>query len=90
MTAEDNAAGKPARELEIATETGQVEDEGWRIRKDGTRFWANVLITALRDDDGRLIGFAKVTRDLTERRAALPAPVPSTTPSHRPSKYSGG
>ncbi len=67
---EDLAARKPQRELEIAVETGQVEDEGWRVRKDGTRFWANVLITALRDDDGRLLGFAKVTRDLTERRAA--------------------
>jgi PAS domain S-box-containing protein len=66
---EDVAAGKPEHELEVATELGRVEDEGWRVRKDGTRFWANVVITALRDDDGRLIGFAKVTRDLTERRA---------------------
>ena len=67
---EDLADRKPERELEIAIATGQVEDEGWRIRKDGTRFWANVLITALRTDDGELLGFAKVTRDLTERRAA--------------------
>jgi hypothetical protein len=67
---EDIASRKPERELEVAIATGQVEDEGWRIRKDGTRFWANVLITALRTDDGRLLGFAKVTRDLTERRAA--------------------
>ena len=67
---EDIANRKPERELEVAIATGQVEDEGWRIRKDGTRFWANVLITALRTDDGRLLGFAKVTRDLTERRAA--------------------
>jgi PAS domain S-box-containing protein len=66
----DLAAGKPARELEVATELGRVEDEGWRLRKDGTRFWANVLITALRDDNGELLGFAKVTRDLSERRAA--------------------
>jgi PAS domain S-box-containing protein len=65
----DLAAGKPAWELEVALEEGQVEDEGWRIRKDGSRFWANVLITALRDDAGTHIGFAKVTRDLTERRA---------------------
>ena len=67
---QDLAAGKPAWELEIATEEGRLEDEGWRIRKDGTRFWANVIITALRDESGTLVGFAKVTRDLTERRAA--------------------
>jgi PAS domain S-box-containing protein len=63
---EDIASGKPERELEVATRDGRIEDEGWRVRKDGTRFWANVVITALRQD-GRLIGFAKVTRDLTER-----------------------
>jgi PAS domain S-box-containing protein len=68
--AEDVAAGKPAAELEIALEVGRVEDEGWRIRKDGTRFWASVVITALRDESGRLRGFAKVTRDLSERRRA--------------------
>jgi len=62
------AAGKPAAELETAILEGRVEDEGWRVRNDGTRFWANVLITALRDDTGELVGFAKVTRDLTERR----------------------
>jgi PAS domain S-box-containing protein len=67
---EDVAADKPGWELREATAVGQVEDEGWRVRKDGTRFWANVLITALRDEDGTLVGFAKVTRDLTERRAA--------------------
>jgi PAS domain S-box-containing protein len=66
----DLAADIPARELEIATVSGSVEAEGWRVRKDGTLFWANVLITALRSDDGDLLGFAKVTRDLTERRAA--------------------
>jgi PAS domain S-box-containing protein len=64
------AANKPAHELQIAEATGRVEDEGWRVRKDGSLFWANVLITALRDDHGTLVGFAKVTRDLTERRAA--------------------
>ena len=69
-TAEDLEDGKPARELEIATRTGVYEEEGWRLRKDGTRFWANVVITALRKPDGTLAGFAKVTRDLTERRAA--------------------
>jgi PAS domain S-box-containing protein len=64
------AAGFPQYELEVATRDGRFEDEGWRVRKDGTRFWANVVITALRGDTGALIGFAKVTRDLTERRAA--------------------
>ncbi len=61
---------KPAWELDVAERDGRVEDEGWRLRKDGTRFWANVVITALRDPAGQLVGFAKVTRDLTERRAA--------------------
>jgi PAS domain S-box-containing protein len=67
---EDLENGKPARELEIATRTGVYEEEGWRLRKDGTRFWANVVITALFKPDGTLAGFGKVTRDLTERRAA--------------------
>ena len=67
--AEDIAARKPEWELEIAARDGRFEDEGYRIRKDGTTFWANVVITAVRDDDGTLLGFAKVTRDLTERRA---------------------
>jgi PAS domain S-box-containing protein len=66
----DIADGKPARELKEAAERGRVEDEGWRLRNDGTRFWANVVITALRDDSGELVGFAKVTRDLTDRRHA--------------------
>ncbi len=69
-TAEDRARGKPEWELETAVRDGRVEDEAWRVRKDGTLFWANVVITALRDETGRLIGFAKVTRDLSERRAA--------------------
>ena len=69
-TQDDLEDGKPARELEIATRTGVYEEEGWRLRKDGTRFWANVVITALRGPDGSLAGFAKVTRDLTERRGA--------------------
>jgi PAS domain S-box-containing protein len=68
--AEDVASGKCDRELEIAARDGRIEDEGWRIRKDGTRFWANVVITALRGENGELVGFAKVTRDLTERRRA--------------------
>jgi PAS domain S-box-containing protein len=67
---EDVAAGKTERELEIATRTGRFEEEGWRVRKDGSLFWANVTITAMHSRDGRLIGFAKVTRDLTERRRA--------------------
>ncbi|OLL30830.1 hybrid sensor histidine kinase/response regulator [Burkholderia sp. SRS-W-2-2016] len=65
---EEAAAGKPARELAIARQIGTVEDEGWRVRKDGTTFWANVIITAVYDESRRLRGFAKITRDLTERR----------------------
>src|SRR6185295_12949327 len=68
---EDVAAGKPDRELEIAAAQGRLEDEGWRVRKDGSRFWANVIITALRGPDGALRGFAKVTRDLTDQRRLL-------------------
>ena len=60
----------PAQELELAARDGRLEDEGWRLRKDGTRFWANVVITALRDETGTLIGFGKVSRDLTERKRA--------------------
>jgi len=62
--------GKPAMELEVARETGVFEEEGWRLRKDGTRFWANVVITAVHDEGGTLRGFGKVTRDLTKRREA--------------------
>lgn len=65
---EDIARGKPARELEIAVRNGRFEDEGWRIRKDGSRFLANVVITPLRDSDGKLQGYCKITRDTTERR----------------------
>lgn len=68
-TPEDMRRNKPARELEKAIKDGRIEDEYWRVRKDGTRFWANVVITALRDDDGELVGFAKVTRDLTDRKS---------------------
>jgi diguanylate cyclase (GGDEF)-like protein/PAS domain S-box-containing protein len=66
--AEDLARGKPQHGLEIASAEGRFEDEGWRLRKDGSRFWANVVITALRDHSGTLHGFGKVTRDLTERK----------------------
>ena len=64
------ADGFPKRELEEAARVGRFEDEGLRIRKDGSSFWANVVITALRDNQGKLVGFAKVTRDLTARRQA--------------------
>jgi PAS domain S-box-containing protein len=67
---EDLAAGKPEWELKVVREEGRYEEESWRLRKDGTRFWANVVITALRDSEGSLRGYAKVTRDLTERREA--------------------
>jgi PAS domain S-box-containing protein len=69
-TEEARARKHPAYELEVATREGRFEEEGWRVRKDGTLFWANVVITALHDASGELVGFAKVTRDLTERRAA--------------------
>jgi len=64
---EDKKSGKPAWELVVAAKEGRFEDEGWRIRKDGSRFWANVVITAVKDKSGKLLGFAKVTRDFTER-----------------------
>lgn len=67
---QDVRRGKPDYALRVAGAEGRWEDEGWRIRKDGSRFWASVVITALRDEDGALEGFAKVTRDLTERRQA--------------------
>jgi PAS domain S-box-containing protein len=67
-TAEQVASGRTQMELDVAAKTGRFEDEDWRIRKNGSRFWANVVITALRDADGELRGFGKVTRDLTERR----------------------
>ncbi len=66
----DVTAGKPQWELVVAADIGRFEDEGWRLRKDGSQFWANVVITALRDHSGRLVGFGKVTRDLTARREA--------------------
>jgi PAS domain S-box-containing protein len=69
-SAEEARNRKPDWELEVAKREGRYEEEGWRIRKDGSRFWANVVITALRDETGRLRGFGKVTRDLTDRRQA--------------------
>jgi PAS domain S-box-containing protein len=68
--AADVDARKPQHELVMAARDGRFEDEGWRVRKDGSRFWANVIISALRNERGDVVGFAKITRDLTERRAA--------------------
>src|SRR5215475_2413728 len=68
-TETDRANDKPARALRIAREQGRYEEEGWRVRKDGTFFWASVVIDPIRED-GRLVGFAKITRDITERRNA--------------------
>lgn len=67
-TPEDRAAELPKRALTIAAATGKFEGEGWRVRKDGTKFWASVLVDALHGEDGQLFGFAKITRDMTERR----------------------
>ncbi|HVW94050.1 MAG TPA: PAS domain S-box protein [Devosia sp.] len=72
-TEEDRASGLPARALATAAAEGRFELEGWRVRKDGSRFWANVVIDPVRDETGELVGFAKVTRDMTERRAAQQA-----------------
>ncbi|CAD6562904.1 PAS domain S-box protein [Paraburkholderia sabiae] len=69
-TPEDAALGLPERGLHTAAIEGRFETEGWRVRKDGTRFWANVIIDAIRDETGELIGFAKITRDVTERKTA--------------------
>ena len=70
---EDIERGKPDFELKVAAQEGRFEDEGWRLRKDGSRFWANVVITALKDANGALLGFGKVTRDLTQRKWAMEA-----------------
>jgi PAS domain S-box-containing protein len=69
-TDEDKNAGEPQRALETAARVGRFEKEGWRVRKDGARFWAHVVIDSLRDDDGAILGYAKITRDITERREA--------------------
>jgi len=70
FTQEDAERGRPAELLRLATERGRIEEEGWRVRKDGSRFWANVILTAIRDTTGELTGFAKVTRDYTDRKRA--------------------
>jgi PAS domain S-box-containing protein len=72
-TEEDRADGLPARALEAAASEGRFEREGWRLRKDGSRFWANVIIDPIRNSHGQLIGFAKITRDISEKRAAQEA-----------------
>jgi PAS domain S-box-containing protein len=72
-TPEDRARGLPAQALRIAAETGNYEAEGWRVRKDGTRFWTNVVIDPVLDTDGTLIGFAKITRDISDKKAAQDA-----------------
>jgi PAS domain S-box-containing protein len=69
-SAADQAAGRPARALRLAVENGRYEEDGWRVRKDGTFFWASVVIDPIRDEDGELLGFAKITRDISERREA--------------------
>ncbi|QXQ06427.1 PAS domain S-box protein [Sphingosinicellaceae bacterium] len=70
FTEEDRAGGKPQSALALATATGRSEVEGWRVRKDGTRFWAHAVVDRILDDDGAVIGFAKITRDITEKREA--------------------
>src|SRR5206468_3806058 len=67
---EEVRAGKPERELVTAASEGRFEEEGWRVRKDGSRFWANVVLSAVRDARGGLVGFTKVTRDMTDRKRA--------------------
>ena len=69
-TEEDKAAGAPQKALDTVAKVGRFEKEGWRVRKDGNRFWAHVVIDAIRNDDGELLGYAKITRDITERREA--------------------
>src|SRR6185436_3274195 len=69
-TPEDVAAGRPALNLAAARRDGRIEDEGWRVRNDGTRFWADVVISSVIDPDGTHLGFVKVTRDLTKQRIA--------------------
>jgi formate hydrogenlyase transcriptional activator len=73
FTPEDAEAGRPAAELREAAEKGRIETEGWRMRKDGSRFWSQVVLTALRDPNGKLLGFAKIARDITGRKQASEA-----------------
>jgi PAS domain S-box-containing protein len=73
FTPEDRATGKPALALQTAKSVGRFEEQAWRVRKDGSRFWASAILDAVRDQDGKVIGFAKITRDLTEQHAAREA-----------------
>ena len=73
FTPEDRARGVPEAALEVARREGRVESEGWRVRKDGSRFWALAVLDAVRDGAGQVIGFAKITRDITNRQAAQQA-----------------
>lgn len=73
FTEEDRAAGRPQRGLAIAREQGRFEDEGWRVRKDGSRFWASIVVDAIRDERGQCVGFAKITRDISDKRALAEA-----------------
>jgi PAS domain S-box-containing protein len=84
---EDVEQGKPACGLKVAAEQGRFEDEGWRVRKDGSRFWANVVITALRDTTGRLRGFGKVSRDITERKRTQELLMQAKEEAERGSKF---
>jgi PAS domain S-box-containing protein len=84
---EDIAEDKPGRELLIAAAEGRVEDEGWRVRKDGSRFWANVVITALRDPQGNLLGFSKITRDITDRKQTQEALMKAKEEAERSNKF---
>ena len=84
---EDIESGKPQHELEVAAAEGRLVDEGWRVRKDGSTFWANVVITALRDESGALRGFAKVTRDMTESKLAQEALVRAKDEAERANKF---
>src|SRR5690242_9141818 len=72
-TAEDRKTGVPEKVLETARSEGKFEGEGWRCRKDGTRFWASVVIDRIDDDKGNVVGFAKITRDMTDKRQASQA-----------------
>jgi signal transduction histidine kinase/DNA-binding response OmpR family regulator len=78
---------KPAEELRVAAKEGRAEDEGWRVRKDGSRFWANVVITALRDSQGKLLGFSKITQDITERKQTQEALVKAKEEAERSNKF---
>ena len=77
FTEEDQKAGFPARALATAAEIGRFESEGWRVRKSGERFWAHAVLDAIRDNGGQLVGFAKITRDITEQRIAREALIQS-------------